>query len=60
MKSFSEKPRTDYVNDCQGIGTNYSRFLEKFELSKGSIFLRLSPFPVFLRKHKDEFHKQCP
>jgi len=53
-------PRTGYVNNGQGIGENYSRFLEKFELSKGSTFLLLSPFPVFLRKHKDEFHKQCP
>jgi len=32
-------PRTDYVNDGQGIGSYYASFLEKIELSKGSTFL---------------------
>ncbi len=30
---------------------------KNFELSKGSTFLLSSPFPAFLRKHKDEFSK---
>jgi len=31
LKNRYKNPRTDYVNDGQGIGTNYSRFLERFE-----------------------------
>ena len=39
LKNRNKNPRTDYVNDGKGIGENYSRFLEKFELSRGSTFL---------------------
>jgi len=32
LKNRYKNPRTDYVNDGQGIGTNYSRFLESFKI----------------------------
>ena len=31
LKTRYRNPRTDYVNDGQGIGENHSRFLERVE-----------------------------
>jgi len=44
IKNRYSNPRTNYVNDGQGIGTNYSRFIERISLiypvPVGSIYFK--------------------